>query len=297
MRTPVSIDPNYQSCKGQGMVEFLIILPVLLLLVMGILQFALIYQAKVTLNYAAFETARAGSLNNASMDKMKTAFARSMAPLYTNRHTDFNSGNCSNSFTLDSGNTSRKVLDTNYSAAAGGGGGTLNSDDFICAKRRVQQQIDDGYVNITVINPSPASFADFGVDKDSEIIIPNNNLMYRDATVESGSGQSIQDANLLKIHIGYCYELYVPFVNRLIWLMQRYGPGELSENTAMMARQRVGTAAPEDPGFFGPPKSGSFAHSCISNPKDSGRYSIVLYSQGIIRMQSDAIQSEVAGTP
>jgi len=53
------------------MVEFLIVLPVMLLLVMGILQFAFIYQAKITLNYAAFQTARAGSLNNASMSAME----------------------------------------------------------------------------------------------------------------------------------------------------------------------------------------------------------------------------------
>lgn len=279
------------------MVEFLIVLPVLLLLVLGILQFALIYQAKVTLNYAAFETARTGSLNHGSLDKMKVAFARNMAPLYTNRHTDFNSGNCTNSFQLDSGPTSRKVLDTNYSAAAAGGGGKLTSDDFICAKRRVQQQIDDGYVKITVLNPSPKSFTDFGIDKNSEIVIPNDNLMYRDAKVQSSSNQTIQDANLLKIHIGYCYELYVPFVNRLLWLMQRYGPGGLSDNTAMMARQRVSNVAPEDPGFFGPPKRGTFAYSCIVRPKDKDRYSVVLYSQGIIRMQSNAIQSALADTP
>ena len=52
---------------GQAMVEFGIIVFVLLLLILGTLQFAFIYHAKIQLNYAAFETARAGALNNARM--------------------------------------------------------------------------------------------------------------------------------------------------------------------------------------------------------------------------------------
>jgi hypothetical protein len=46
------------------MVELLVVLlPVMLLLIFGTIQFALIYHAKITLNYAAFEGARAGTLN------------------------------------------------------------------------------------------------------------------------------------------------------------------------------------------------------------------------------------------
>jgi len=68
------------------MVEFLIILPVMLLLVMGTIQFAFIYQAKHTLNYATFHTARAGTINNLSMSAMEMAFASNMAPLYTHSY-------------------------------------------------------------------------------------------------------------------------------------------------------------------------------------------------------------------
>ncbi len=71
---------------AQAMVEFLIILPVMLLLVMGTIQFAFIYQAKHTLNYATFHTARAGTINNLSMSAMEMAFANNMAPLYTHSY-------------------------------------------------------------------------------------------------------------------------------------------------------------------------------------------------------------------
>ena len=63
--------------KAQAMVEFIIIVPVMLTLVMGIIQFALIYKAKITLNYATFQTVRAGSLNNASLSEMNMAFSSS----------------------------------------------------------------------------------------------------------------------------------------------------------------------------------------------------------------------------
>ena len=39
---------------GQAMVEYIIVLPVLLMLVLGAIQFALLYQVKSTLNYATF---------------------------------------------------------------------------------------------------------------------------------------------------------------------------------------------------------------------------------------------------
>ena len=239
------------------MIEFLIVLPVLLMLVLGILQFAFIYQAKITMNYATFEAARAGSLNNAKMSEMETAFSSAMAALYTV---------------------------------------SADKDSFTTARQRVRDEIEDEYVRISVINPSPDSFNDHGITADGQVAIPNDNLMYRDATpVVGGSNQTLQDANLLKVHIGYCFELIVPFVNRIIWSMQRYGPGEPPPDPVSSYGRPWVTAETEnlDPGFFGPPASGSFAESCIKNPAESGRLSIVLYSQSVIRMQSPPIQCEI----
>ena len=49
---------------GVSMTETLVALPVIILFVMCVVQFGLIYRAKLTLEYAAHEAARAGSLNN-----------------------------------------------------------------------------------------------------------------------------------------------------------------------------------------------------------------------------------------
>ncbi len=68
--------------RGQTMVEFLILIPVLLLLVLGAMQVALIYQAKSTLNYAVFMGARQGALKNASLTSIKDGVAAGMTPLF-----------------------------------------------------------------------------------------------------------------------------------------------------------------------------------------------------------------------
>ena len=47
-----------RHAAGASMVEFIIVLPILLLLCLGILQFGLLYQAKSTLDYAALQAAR-----------------------------------------------------------------------------------------------------------------------------------------------------------------------------------------------------------------------------------------------
>ena len=271
------------------MVEFFIVLPVMLLLVLGILQFALIYQAKITLNYAAFETARAGSLNNGNRDAMNLAFASSMAPLYTTSYYTLSSKNdkCQNDFTSLRTNRllGRRVMETNLDTVTKAEAGNIDPDDVICARRRVQKQIKDGDVNITVVNPSAASFSDYGEKIDGKITIPNDNLMYRDANISNASTslQTIQDANLLKVHIGYCYELMVPFVNKMIWMMHRYSRGAAIPPNLPQINSNS---------FFGPAPAGSFAGSCINKPDHAGR-AIVLYAQSVVRMQSPAIQCEI----
>lgn len=162
------------------MVEFLVILPVMLLLIFGAIQFALIFHAKITLNYAAFEGVRAGTLNNAKFDDVKEGFARGLAPL--------------------------------YSFSEGG-------KDQIGAYQKAREKVFDEFdsekklIRIEMLNPTDASFSDFAPDEQ----IPNDNLMYRSSDKQKMSKTSIQDANLLHLRFTYWYPLYVPFINKLIF--------------------------------------------------------------------------------
>lgn len=243
---------------GQAMVEFAIVAMVLLLLILGALQFALIYHAKIALNYAAFETARAGAVNNARMWAMELAFARAMAPLYTTPYVTEAGGTCSSNFELEVSRASHP---------------DFRLDNVRCARERIRDMLRDGLVRLTLVNPSPASFLDHGYDNAGVATIPNDNLMYRSAEIKGTSTQSVQDANLIKVHVGFCYELIVPLVDRLLTRMIATAPDALQ---------------PEN---FGPPRAGSFAEACVNVRDESGRprYGIPLYAQGLVRMQSDPI--------
>ncbi len=279
---------------AQAMVEFVIIIPVLLMMVLGIIQFALVYKAKITLNYATFQTVRAGTINNASLSAMQTAFASNMAPLYATSY--FNSpptdqkALCTTSFlTTEAARNTRtganRIMNTGLRNVLDNPGSSMDdkwgSDQVFCARRIVQSQIDSGFANLTVVNPSTFSFDKFGIDayyngSPGIRMIPNDNLMYRDADVIENI-QNVQDANLLKVHVGYCYELFIPFINRMVWAMQT--------NTAATTQ-----------GGFGPPNAGTFAATCLAAGNATNlnrRFGIPLNAQGIMRMQSPAVQCEV----
>lgn len=160
--------PQPASQRGQSMSEFIVILPVLLLLILGAMQFGLLYQAKATLNLAAFGAARAGALNRGNMDAMKSGFANGLRPLFTY------------------GTDHRAVI-----------------DGFAAAKKETAE-----FAVITVINPNQEALNYWTHG------IPNDNLIHsRDKTK---GGLTIQDANLLKIQVTYCYPLKVAFINRTI---------------------------------------------------------------------------------
>src|SRR3990167_7012790 len=82
MRTPPPA-ANSQQERGQAMVEFLIIIPVLILLIFGAFQATLIYSAKSGLNYAAFQAARLGAVNNAQYEGMRRGLLRGMYPMFS----------------------------------------------------------------------------------------------------------------------------------------------------------------------------------------------------------------------
>ena len=231
--------------NGQAMTEFIIILPVMILLVLGTLQFAFIYNAKITLNYAAFEAARAGAVNNARQFAMQNAMARALAPLYTNDDT---------------------------------------VAEYKEARTLIRQHITNGQLMIDLINPSADSFTDFGRTNSGVRSIANDNLMYRGVTVGGNSTQTIQDANLIKIQTYYCYEMIVPFVNRIIWLMMRYSSTTTPTNQPTLGQQAR----------FGEPVVGTFNNTCIRRLYNSSNttdrfYGIPIRSQAIMRMHSDAI--------
>ncbi len=175
------------------MAEFLIILPVMLLLIFGAIQFALIYHAKITLNYAAFEAVRAGTLGQGKFDEVKEGFARGLAPLYSYFESDSNR---------------RKNRDPNTTAQG-------QVEAFQMARDKIYKEFDspNKLIRIERLNPNDKTFLTFA----SDTTLPNENLKYRSSKAKGKAQVTVQDANLLHLRVTYWYPLYVPFVNKLIF--------------------------------------------------------------------------------
>ena len=163
---------------GQALIEFLIIFPTLLLLVLGAFQFALLYQQKQTLNYATYYAARHGALKNAKANAIKDALASGMTPLYMTKSNDY-----------------EDLLKARVIAAI---------ETFNPLSMRVE-----------ILNPTAAAYNAHKGDSETGTEIPNDNLMYRGTGVKGG--MSVQDANLLTIRTTYCARLIVPIVNKVIY--------------------------------------------------------------------------------
>jgi hypothetical protein len=253
---------------GQAMTEYVIVFPVMIVLVFGTLQFAFLYHTKTQLNYAAFEAARSGALNNAQRWALNAGLIRGLAPVHTHNE----------------------------------GRGWLR-----WARSKLWDDLENGLLEVQIINPSPESFARHGIVVDGDdgpiTLIPNDNLMYRDATPKGDPRQTIQDANVLKIRVLYCAEMHVPFVNRMINALLRLGAaanagGNGPAGTVGAGQLRAWTQAGVPTGYVAPP--GSFENSCLNYhttlPQGTRRF-LPIVSQAIIRMQSDAIlEAPAAGS-
>ncbi|WP_020207542.1 TadE/TadG family type IV pilus assembly protein [Gilvimarinus chinensis] len=191
--------------SGQAITEFIIVMPLFLILLGGIFEFAYIYRAKVTLNTATFEAARAGSLNHARLVPMRRALSKGMIPLY------MNAANVENA-PIALGNMTIAYAKSRGAAEA------MNSAP--------------GMSVVEIVSPTKAIFEYYKVKRrvrlqhESEFverdIIPNDSLLFRSSEsrdIGKDSEQvniNIQDANLLKIRTFWCYKMKVPFVKTLI---------------------------------------------------------------------------------
>ncbi len=196
---------------GASLIEFAIVAPIITLMGMGTLQFALLFNAKNHLNHAAFMAARAGSTHYALLDdpaapsaSIKGAYIHALAPLY--------------------------------------GGGSNPAEVLESEGRATEDML--GNLKIEIISPTKESFTDWsdaqlsatlgkgrGPNGSNAPVIRNSGQAYTDRKVGDKSGQTIQEANLLKIRVVHGYQPSVPVIRKfLVFYYQNiYPQSELSE--------------------------------------------------------------------
>lgn len=223
--------------RGASLVESAVVMPTVLMLVLAIWQAATAFHAKSALNYATFEAARAGSVANASISSVQAAFQKAMLPYY-------------------------------------GGGRTLTELADTAAK--AAKDLDAAGLRIEILSPTQESFQDYNSPalqekyKTKDEVIPNVGLeelscprdvkSCKSDPKSNASGQTLLDANLLKLRITYGIPKtkQMPFVGRMYtWALGKMGAGS----------------------------DDAFTKGLI----EAGR--IPLVSHVVLRMQSDAIKN------
>ena len=182
--------------RGATLVEFVVVVPTVLFLLMNLIQYGLLYHTKSQLNYATFEAARAGTVSNADPAKIRTAFTRALTGYY--------------------------------------GGGTTTAQ-LAASWAKSVADTTAANVRIEILSPSKQSFDDYASPalakklNTSSRVIPNSNLAFIKCPVDvpgckndpktNASGQTLADANLLKIRITYGIPeaKQIPWVGRFLY--------------------------------------------------------------------------------
>jgi hypothetical protein len=228
--------------SGIAGVESLVALPILLFLGLGALQFGLVFQARHALNHALVEAARAGSVAHADPQAIRTGLARGLLPwLY---------------------------------GAADIGEYAVNLGR---AAVHVTQGQALGWLRLERVSPTAASFDDWAEparDANGDPIaglreIPNDNLAIRATRMQpasgragersgepigAASGQTLSDANLLRLRLDYGVPLVVPVAGRLIaWALAAW------DGCGLGVARRYGALGLDAPPAGGLPRLGTCA--------------------------------------
>lgn len=182
--TSLSVRPHgVWRQSGSTMVEFVVVGPLITLLGLAILQYCMMFFAKSQINHAAFMAARAGSVINAQKSKIQEAYMGALIPLY---------------------------------------GGGRNAGELLEAKLRVEADMTADTLRIEMLNPTKESFDDHATNAALNAqygvrVIPNSSLAQHPNLdrIGTASGQSIQDANLLKLRITHGYKPKIWLVGML----------------------------------------------------------------------------------
>jgi hypothetical protein len=254
--------------RGISMTETLIALPVLILFVMCVVQFGLIYRAKLTLEYAAHEAARAGSLNNGMpLPFMFRAF-NSTKPAWST----VNSAaleTMTNVLTRGSvwQGLVKGMMPLNVTDPSVGGlfkGWAATNKDLIES------------ACIEYLNPTQTAFVDWAfIENFGEnrwvVQIPNDTMRYRkplaydykakamgsaagindplppDAELRgAASNQTLGESSVLHLRVHYGYTLSIPIANRII-IKALQGYTYVTAAFYKVLSTEGGTAAPADP--------------------------------------------------
>lgn len=183
---------NRSFQRGASLLEFVVIGPIITLLGLALLQYGMLFFAKNQLDHAALGAARAGALAHANLDKVRQAYIAALVPIH-------------------GGGQDAQAL----AKAA------LRASDAVTGSNLSGQNPQGGYAHITLLNPTRESFSDWNSPELQRTIgggsrvIPNAGQAFKQVAVKPDSGQTLQDANRIKLRIVHGYQPKIPIMGLL----------------------------------------------------------------------------------
>ena len=180
---------------GQAAVETAIVMPLNMFLILGIIQYGLICQARILAKYAAYRAVRVGVMNNADPSKMRDAALLAMLPVLPRPTNDV----------LSPSATASAVI-TKYTEAL-----IRNSISYL----RPVDVVICGPLRADLSGASQADLTGVGsgdqVDFDDPRVSTENT---GDVTTPSGFTQYMRTK--LRVQVQVMYRLIIPFANFMI---------------------------------------------------------------------------------
>ena len=199
--------PRAHAQSGMATVEFIVVGPLLILIGLGILQYGMLFFAKSQINHASFMAARAGSMGHANLNTVEEDYAKALVPLY---------------------------------------GGVDNAAGMLAAQKKVLAIVQKDS-QIQILNPTAESYQDWNdprlqtlYNSGDKRVIPNARQSAKGQAIGTNSGQSIYDANLLKLRILHGYEPRIPIMKSVFMAYLRASdPGNDAFYTELVRNNRI----------------------------------------------------------
>jgi len=208
---------------AQVLIETVFVVPLMLFMILGILQLAMLHQARIQTEYAAYQAARAGIVWNANHGKMMNAAFVALIPSMYIIKAD-----------VEETSTHVNIL---QSLIQGAGmwlinyvgnqvnNGVLQLDSFLNKLIGISTGFPDlSIVNVYIVNPKkknldsmPEPYKTWGeVDFDDIGVYKSDGSKYSE-----DEAKKLRDFNRLCITVRFLYQMVIPFANwtvHTIWL-------------------------------------------------------------------------------
>ena len=206
--------------RGAGGVEFLVALPVMLLLGLLIWQWGLVIQARAVVDYAAREAARAGALGYASPEAIEQGMTSGLSPLWVSNSDLVGSASAFQASALRFGVATRegwlrwRQLSPTQASFEDWGTPSAGGSPFGALSGALEIPIDNPALRSRHGVPLPS--AGSAIDPAGRPVVGQGTGLPVAEPVGSSSGQTFREAGILRLELSVGVPLHVPLAGRFI---------------------------------------------------------------------------------